>query len=611
MKSNRLLFSIVLIGFVSLGLHQTWQVFLEGASSSAKTSGDLPGFSPGADTIIVPDDYATIQAAIDAATAGDTIMVRTGTYIESLTLDTPVTLTAENYDEDDPTNNQTIVDGGNAGAAIYIPTGVTPQPTIRGFVIRNAIDGIRAYSEFTVEYSYFTDTKDLIDYEKGSGGVARHNVFFAARDDALDLDDQTKPLIIEDNRILYCTEDGIEIRLHSLSAPSQLIDITIRNNEIIGSGQDGIQFIDYPKDPQDTNRRFYIHNNLFANNQMAAIGLMPNEETIEDYSGADIVEAIRVYSNTFYGNDYGISGGDNLVAFNNIIANSVALGVSKVQGDAGDNSVVAHTLFHGNGTDVTQSELGVGNLFGQDPLFVGPPNPGPDGQFGTLDDDFSDLVLQLGSPAIDAGVAQYSAVDGELVPPMPIPFNGTAPDLGWRECDQQPPTPTATTTPLPTATNTSLPTASNTPALTPSDTPAPSATSSPSPTPTNTSLPPGPTNTPQATGTSAPTATATNTGTSTATATAATAVATATPTGTPAPHCKIFLPLVLAHSPSAAVEKPAVQGEDLETTTRESWHAKQELSELPLPASATRSWASRAMTPVASSRRARRRSPTR
>jgi hypothetical protein len=374
--------------------------------------------------------------AINAANVGDTIIVRPGTYNESLLLNKAITLTAESYDSTNPANNNTIIDGGGAAAIIAIPPGVSPMPTLRGFVIRNGDDGIRPNSEFVVEYCYFTEAVDLIDYEVGSGGITRHNLFFAASDDALDLDNQINPLLIEHNRLLYSTQDGIEIRLQDTTAPTQLLDITIRYNEIIGSGEDGIQFIDYTGEPQDTNRRFFIHNNLFANNQMAGIGLMPNEQTDEDYAGADIIEAIRVYHNTFYGHDYGISGGDNLVAFNNIIANSTTLAVSRVQGSPGDNSVVAETLFFSNGSDHTESVLGPGNLFDQDPLFIALPSPGVDGQFGTLDDDFSGLVLQAGSPAIDAGITQFTAVTGELIPPAPITtYNGLAPDLGWKEYD--------------------------------------------------------------------------------------------------------------------------------------------------------------------------------
>ncbi|MEW5941056.1 MAG: hypothetical protein AB1750_15420, partial [Chloroflexota bacterium] len=154
----------------------------------------------------------------------------------------------------------------------------------------------------------------------------------------------------------------------------------------------------------------------------------------EDYSGADTREALWVFNNTFYGNPIGISGGDNLVAFNNIIANSSARGVWRVQGSPGDASVVAYSLFFNNGADAEQSALGAGLISGQDPLFVAAPNPGSDGTWATVDDDFSGLLLSSASPAIDRGIVQFSAANGELIPIVPLSgWIGPAPDLGWRE----------------------------------------------------------------------------------------------------------------------------------------------------------------------------------
>ena len=401
-------------------------------------------------TLIVPDHYATVQAAINAAAPGDTILVRSGTYLENLTLNKPVILTGESFNPDDPTQNTTVIDGGasSPNPTILIPAGVSPMPTIRGFLIRNGLGGIDTHSQMIVEYNYFVSSQDQIDYGRSSGGINRHNVYFGSEDDAIDLDNMDQPLLIEHNRLLYNRDDGIEIRLQDSSAPAQPIEITIRDNEIIGCYEDGIQLIDYSQSV-DTNRRIVISGNLIANCQRAGIGLMPNANTVEDYSGADIVEAIRIYNNTFYGNDYGLSGGDNLVAFNNIIANSITKGVSRVQGPLGANSVVADTLFHNNGMDADQSDLGGGNIFGQNPLFVYPPNAGPDGLWGTLDDDFRGLVLQATSPAIDAGSSQYTANNGEAIPASPITgFSGAAPDLGWREFDPLlPDTPTPTATP--------------------------------------------------------------------------------------------------------------------------------------------------------------------
>ncbi len=49
-------------------------------------------------TIIVPDDYSTVQAAINAANAGDTVFVRVGTYYESVIIDKSIILQGENRD---------------------------------------------------------------------------------------------------------------------------------------------------------------------------------------------------------------------------------------------------------------------------------------------------------------------------------------------------------------------------------------------------------------------------------------------------------------------------------------------------------------------------------
>jgi pectin methylesterase-like acyl-CoA thioesterase len=83
-------------------------------------------------TLIVPDNYRTIQAAINAASPGDTIVVRSGTYFENLALSKSVILTAASYSSLDPTRNTTIIDGSqsNSKATITIPAGLSPMPPI-------------------------------------------------------------------------------------------------------------------------------------------------------------------------------------------------------------------------------------------------------------------------------------------------------------------------------------------------------------------------------------------------------------------------------------------------------------------------------------------------
>lgn len=439
------------------------------------------------DLLIVPDEYATIQEAINAAEPADIIQVRAGTYNENLVLDKAVSLTAETFDQANPANNRTVINGGAGPATITIPPNLTQMPSIRGFVIQGGNNGIQASSAFIVEFNFFHSSVVAVNYQWGAGGSNRNNVYFKPADDAIHLDNMDRPFLIENNRIMYAGDDGIEVNLQDKPSPPGPVDINIWNNMIIGSREDGIQFIDFPGDPQDTNRRFVIVGNLIANSLKAGIGVMPNANSVEDYSGADTVEAIRVFNNTFYGNNHGISGGNNLVAFNNIIANSTGRGVWRVEGEEPDaNSVVAYTLFFNNTLDADQTTLGAGIITGQDPRFVAAPNPGPDGVWETVDDDFSGLLLQGNSPAIDKGVAQYVAVSGEPIPPSPIKgFIGAAPDLGWREFGSPIViTPTASPIPSPTAaTSTISPTFTSTP-ITPTATvvtmtPAPTMTFTP------------------------------------------------------------------------------------------------------------------------------------
>lgn len=449
----------------------------------------------------VPQDYATIQEAITAAQPADIIQVRAGTYNENVILDKAVTLTAETFDQVNPANNTTVINGGAGTATITIPPNLTQLPVIRGFVIQAGNNGIQASSPFIAEFNLFHSSVIGVNYQWGAGGSNRNNVYFKSSDDAIHMDNQDRPLLIENNRILYAGDDGIEVNLQDKPSPPAVVEINVWNNMILGSREDGIQFVDYPGDPQDTNRRFVIVGNLIANSQKAGIGLMPNGNTVEDFSGADMAEAIRVFNNTFYGNNHGIVGGDNLIAFNNIVVNSPGRGVYRVQGEPGENAAVAYTLFFNNSIDADQSVLGPGMISGQDPLFVAAPNPGADGAWETVDDDFSGLLLQGNSPAIDRGVAQIIAASGEAVPPNPVSgFIGSAPDLGWREFGSPIViTPTASPIPSPTfATATFFPTFTFTP-ISPTPTvatltPVPSVTLPP-PSPTvvqPTATPPAP-----------------------------------------------------------------------------------------------------------------------
>lgn len=88
-------------------------------------------------TIRVPDDYPTIQEAIDAAQDGDTVQVAAGNYIENLVWN------AKNIQLIGAGRTLTSITGRFAGSCLRITGGVPATATVAGFITTNgsAVNG--------------------------------------------------------------------------------------------------------------------------------------------------------------------------------------------------------------------------------------------------------------------------------------------------------------------------------------------------------------------------------------------------------------------------------------------------------------------------------------
>ena len=84
-----------------------------------------------AGTIYVPDNYTKIQWAVDNATAGDTIIVRPGTYTENIDVNKSVEIRSYSQNTSD-----TIVEAFNSNDHVFYVT--ADNVTIKGFKVTGA-----------------------------------------------------------------------------------------------------------------------------------------------------------------------------------------------------------------------------------------------------------------------------------------------------------------------------------------------------------------------------------------------------------------------------------------------------------------------------------------
>jgi parallel beta-helix repeat protein len=286
-----------------------------------------------AQTIVVPDDYSTIQAAIDNAPEGGTVFVRSGSYHERVLVNKPLSLIGE-----DPENTEISVQlhvDWSYGAIEVLADNVT----ISGFTIKDAWYGI------WIQYSRCRIIGNNIVNNY------RHGILMGGENH-----------VVSGNYITGNGASGIDIQISS----NQIIN----GNNITGNGAEGIRIcssenVTISNNNISNNSRglalrwdgpFYVYGNNITDNQRYGIQFDGCSDSII-YQNNIEHNSIGVLINLgIYGTAY--LGSGNAVYRNNIVDNSQQASVDKELDSAGMSPE------RSNGTDIVSWDNGtVGNYW--------------------------------------------------------------------------------------------------------------------------------------------------------------------------------------------------------------------------------------------------------
>ncbi len=361
----------------------------------------LPIFSPlsWAATLNVPQGYATVQAAIDAAQSGDTVHVTAGTYNGDIVLNkSGITLEGE--------NRASILNGTGNNPVILCQN--LSQPTvIRGFKVTGGTAGIRCLgtvSQLTIDNNLIDQNKDNqnghgVLLEVGASAVISNNTLQSSARGVQGLGSNSVQIL--KNQITNCRGSfggGIvlgggtaQIIGNSLAACwdgainlNGLIDAFVASNRIQNNGgwgnAGGVNI---------GNSIVRFRNNLVFN----------NGSDHGDSAGLDaFLSTLELINNIFYSNNISSAGRDgdalslsgvNLTAKNNIIASNASGSAEETvvfRGTGTQDFSYNDVWGNGGNNQMKGIVMGSGNIQ-LDPLFV----------------DTTNWHLKLNSPCVNAG----------------------------------------------------------------------------------------------------------------------------------------------------------------------------------------------------------------
>lgn len=357
--------------------------------------------------IEVPNDYLTIQEAINSATDGDTVLVDEGTYPENIDfLGKDIVVTSQYlFTEDSTTIVNTVINANYVGSCVKMVSGETEAAVLMGFTLINGTGSLYqpGYGNFYVGGGiYLLNSSPTIQYNiiRNNDTVDGGSGIFTAEGDPI-IQYNT---IVENTTLIYSCGAGILIK--------NTEDAVIAHN-----------YIQYNTAVQGGGIGFKHASPLVTRNVISNNTAISNGGGLKMYSGS----SPSIINNTISDNESPVGmGGGVLVAdssapvfMNNIVSFTICGGGFKVAG-AGVPELSYNLFYENVGGDYINCVPGIGDITG-DPAYIG--------------GDPFDYHLTATSAAIDAGNPDPTYNDPD----------GTRNDCGAFPYDQTPPTPVVLT----------------------------------------------------------------------------------------------------------------------------------------------------------------------